>query len=209
MFIWSDNIKLPDDIHTELISRIEKQHVDKNKFYTSYFDGTPMQNNLTKQQVAEYYNLLLPYYGDVVAKMMRNLGIWKHSRYHFNVWAQRYNSKNINTHEPHAHFSGNEIISFNHIIDASKNKCFYFIDDDGNKTYPGEQKSGDIFAWPPWRMHGVEHVREPNVDRLIIAGNIMLQSVECGHCNRDILKCEDKRNPENRREGEFIWKYYT
>ena len=72
MLIWSDNIKLPDDIHTELISRIEKQHVDKNKFYTSYFDGTPMQDNLTRQQVVEYYDLLLPYYGDVVAKMMRN-----------------------------------------------------------------------------------------------------------------------------------------
>ena len=58
-------------------------------------------------------------------------------------------------------------------------------------------------------MHGVDHVKEPNVDRLIVAGNIMLESIECGHCNRDILKCEDKRNPENHREGEFIWKYYT
>ena len=200
MFIWSDNIKLPDDIHTELITRIEKQHVDKNKFYTTFSKSLFTDG---------YSDLLIPYYRDVIAEIMKNLGMFKHSRYYFNVWAQRYNSKNIDTHEPHAHFTGNEIISFNHIIDASENKCFYFIDDDGNKTYPGEQKSGDIFAWPPWRMHGVEHVREPNVDRLIIAGNIMLQSVECGHCNRDILKCEDKRNPENHREGEFIWKYYT
>jgi len=198
MLIWSDNIKLPDDIHTELISRIEKQHVDKNKFYTTFSKSLFTDG---------YSDLLIPYYRDVIAEMMKNLGMFKHSRYYFNVWAQRYNSKNINTHEPHAHFTGNEIISFNHIIDASENKCFYFIDDDGNKTYPGEQKSGDIFAWPPWRMHGVDHVKEPNVDRLIVAGNIMLESIECGHCNRDILNCENKRNPENHREGEFIWKY--
>ena len=198
MFIWSDNIKLPDDIHTELITRIEKEHVDKNKFYTTFSKSLFTDG---------YSDLLIPYYRDVIAEMMKNLGMFKHSRYYFNVWAQRYNSKNINTHEPHAHFTGNEIISFNHIIDASENKCFYFIDDDGNKTYPGEQKSGDIFAWPPWRMHGVDHVKEPNVDRLIVAGNIMLESIECGHCNRDILNCENKRNPENHREGEFIWKY--
>ena len=198
MLIWSDNIKLPDDIHTELISRIEKQHVDKNKFYTTFSKSLFTDG---------YSDLLIPYYRDVIAEMMKNLGMFKHSRYYFNVWAQRYNSKNIDTHEPHAHFTGNEIISFNHIIDASENKCFYFIDDDGNKTYPGEQKSGDIFTWPPWRMHGVDHVKESNVDRLIVAGNIMLESIECGHCNRDILKCEDKRNPENHREGEFIWKY--
>ena len=104
--------------------------------------------------------------------------MWKHSRYVFNIWTQRYNSENINTHEPHAHFSGNEIISFNHIIDASKDKCFYFIDDDGNRTYPCEQKSGDIFAWPSWLMHGVDYVKESNVDRLIVAGNVILQSIE-------------------------------
>tara|TARA_Y100001963_G_scaffold135695_1_gene197520 strand:- start:51 stop:671 length:621 start_codon:yes stop_codon:yes gene_type:complete len=206
MIIWSDNRKFPENIHTELIGRIEKEYPDKKKFYSSYFEG---MQGMHMQQHETYADLLLPYYGDIIVDIMRNLGMWKHSRYYFNVWTQRYNSENINTHEPHAHFTGNEIISFNHIIDASKNKCFYFIDDDGNKTYPGEQKSGDIFAWPSWLMHGVDHVEDSNVDRLIVAGNIMLESIECGHCNRNILECVDKRNPENHREGEFIWRYHT
>ncbi len=203
MLIWSDNRKLPDDIHTELICRIERQHSDKKRFYSSYIEN----KKVTEGYEDVFADLLLPYYGDIIAEMMRNLGMWKHSRYYFNIWAQRYSSENINTHEPHAHFSGNEIISFNHIIDASKDKCFYFIDDDGNKTYPGEQKSGDIFAWPPWRMHGVDYVKDDNVNRLIIAGNVMLESIECGHCNRNILHCVDRRNPENKLDGEFIWKY--
>ena len=76
-------------------------------------------------------------------------------------------------HEPHQHFTGSEIISFNHIIDASPEKCFYFLNDDGDKIYPGEQNSGDIFAWPPWRIHGVENAK---THRLIIAGNIMLRT---------------------------------
>ena len=119
---------------------------------------------------------------------------WIRTRLNYiNEIIKYHNSKNINTHEPHAHFIGNEIISFNHIIDASKDKCFYFIDDYGNKTYPGEQKSGDIFAWPPWRMHGVDHVKESNVNRLIVAGNIVLESIECTHCNRKILECVDNR----------------
>ena len=41
------------------------------------------------------------------------------------------------------------------------------------KIYPGEQKSGDIFAWPPWRMHGVDRATS---HRLIVAGNIMLKT---------------------------------
>ena len=57
-------------------------------------------------------------------------------------------------------------------------------------------------------MHGVDHVEDSNVDRLIIAGNIMLESIECGHCNRNILECVNNRNPENKLEGEFIWKYH-
>ena len=194
MFIWSDNKKLPNDIHTELIDRIEKKYSDKKRFYSSFGDAKKLKLSEGYADHEDgYSDLLIPYYRNVIAEMMKNLGMWKRERYIFNVWTQRYNSENIDTHEPHAHFSGNEIISFNHIIDASKDKCFYFIDDYGNKTYPGEQKSGDIFAWPPWRMHGVDHVKESNVDRLIVAGNIMLESIECGHCNRKILECVDNR----------------
>ena len=63
-----------------------------------------------------------------------------------------------------------------HIINASKNKCFYFLDDHGDKIYPDHQESGDIFAWPSWLVHGVDHVQEPNLNRLIVAGNVALET---------------------------------
>ena len=33
--------------------------------------------------------------------------------------------------------------------------------------YNTHQESGDIFAFPPWRLHGVDPVKEEGVDRLI------------------------------------------
>ena len=46
--------------------------------------------------------------------------------------------------------------------------------DNENKIYAGKQDSGHFFAWPPWRVHGADKVTEPNVNRLIVAGNISL-----------------------------------
>ena len=160
MLIWSDNKKLPNNLYRQILSRIEEDYSDRKEFYTSY-----------KSRV-DFTDLLVPYYGNVIEEIMKDLGMFKRSTYNANLWVQMYNSQTT-THEPHQHFTGSEIISFNHIIDASSEKCFYFLNDDGDKIYPGEQKSGDIFAWPPWRIHGVENTKS---HRLIIAGNIMLRT---------------------------------
>ena len=164
MLIWSANKKLPENIHTEIINGVQENHNNKEEFFSS-FDISG--KNFT--------DLLVPYYGNLIEEMMRDLGLWSRTQYQYNLWVQMYNSETT-THEPHEHFGGKEIISFNHIIEASKEKCFYFLNRDDDKIYPGEQRSGDIFAWPPWRIHGVDKVKEPNVNRLIVAGNIWLES---------------------------------
>ena len=109
----------------------------------------------------------------MIEDMMKDLGMFKRSQYDFSLWCQMYNS-NTDSHPLHAHYTSNEIISFTHIIDATKQSCFYFIDDDDNKIYPPHQNSGDVFAFPPWRLHAVDKVKEKDVDRLIVAGNIAL-----------------------------------
>ena len=98
-------------------------------------------------------------------------------------------------------FTSNEIISFTHIIDATKQRCFYFIDDEDNKIYHTHQESGDIFAFPPWRLHGVDPVKEEGVDRLIVAGNIMLRSYH---------RPEDKVSAHSEKigRGQCIWRYH-
>ncbi len=161
--IWNSNYKMPSDLKDRIKNAIEEDHMDKTKFYSSY------------GSCDKFTDLLVPYYSEIIKDMMSDLGMFKRSLYDFNLWCQMYNS-NTDSHSPHAHFTGNEIISFTHIIDATKQGCFYFIDDDNNKTYHKHQESGDIFAFPPWRIHGVDPVKEDGIDRLIVAGNIMLRS---------------------------------
>ena len=166
MLIWSNNIKLSEELKTGILNRIQETLKDNKEFYTSY-------------SIASVGQFISPYYSKVIEDMMKDLGMYNNTTYVYNLWVQMYNSETT-THEPHSHYgmNGNEIISFTHIIDASKNKCFYFLDDYDNKIYPENQESGDIFAWPSWLMHGVDKVKEPNFNRLIVAGNVALTSYE-------------------------------
>tara|TARA_R100001443_G_C3266211_1_gene156849 strand:- start:105 stop:608 length:504 start_codon:yes stop_codon:yes gene_type:complete len=166
MLIWSNNIKLSEELKTGILNRIQETLKDNKEFYTSY-------------SIASVGQFISPYYSKVIEDMMKDLGMYNNTTYVYNLWVQMYNSETT-THPPHSHYgmNGDEIISFTHIIDASKNKCFYFLDDYDNKIYPENQESGDIFAWPSWLMHGVDKVKEPNFNRLIVAGNVALTSYE-------------------------------
>ena len=179
MFIWEKNVKMPNDIYNQLIDAIGNE----TSYYNRYDGSSGLTNATYENTQNEYFTSffddsfyiegLYDFYSGVIKEMMGQLGMWDRSRYHFELWTQRYNI-GTTSHLPHDHFSGCEIISFNHIIDATEKKCFYFQDDDENKIYPGKQDSGHFFAWPPWRIHGADKVTEPNVNRLIVAGNISL-----------------------------------
>ena len=179
MFIWEKNIKMPDNLYNELIDAIRNE----TSYYNRYDGSSGLTNATYENTQNEYFTSffddsfkiegLYEFYGEIIKEMMGQLGMWNRSVYEFELWTQRYNI-GTTAHDPHDHFSGCEIISFNHIIDATEKKCFYFQDDDENKIYPGKQDSGHFFAWPPWRVHGADKVTEPNVNRLIVAGNISL-----------------------------------
>ena len=166
MLIWNDNIKLPEELKTSIFNRIQETYFNKKRFYTSHTVAGD-----------KFAHSLVPFYSKIIEGMMKDLGLYKNTTYGFNLWVQMYNSETT-THEPHSHYAVGDttIISFTHIINASKNKCFYFLDDHGDKIYPDHQESGDIFAWPSWLVHGVDHVQEPNLNRLIVAGNVALET---------------------------------
>jgi len=188
MLIWNSNYIMPSDLKDRIKNAIEEDHLDKTRFYSSFQSGD------------KFSDLLITYYSEVIKDMMSDLGMFKRSQYDFSLWCQMYNS-DTDSHPLHAHFTSNEIISFTHIIDATKQSCFYFIDDDNNKIYPSHQKSGDIFAFPPWRLHGVDPVKEEGVDRLIVAGNIMLRSYH---------RPEDKVSAYSEKigRGQCIWMHH-
>jgi len=166
MLIWDDNIKISEDFEDGILNIIHETYEDKTKFYTSH----TISNDI-------FGDLLVPFYSKIIEKMMKDLGLYNNTQYGFNLWVQMYNL-DTTTHQPHSHYGigGSEIISFTHIINASKNKCFYFLNDHGDKIYPDHQESGDIFAWPSWLIHGVDKVQEPNMNRLIVAGNVALET---------------------------------
>ena len=118
MLIWNANKKMPNDLYNQIVSRIEEDYSDRKEFYTSYADKSKV----------DFTDLLVPYYGNVIEEIMKDLGMFKRSTYNYNLWVQMYDSQTT-THEPHQHFTGSEIISFNHIIDASPEKCFYFLNE--------------------------------------------------------------------------------
>ena len=55
MLIWNDNIKLPEELKTSILNRIQETYRNKRKFYTSH--------SLSDRRFAD---LLVPFYTKVI-----------------------------------------------------------------------------------------------------------------------------------------------
>jgi len=178
MFIWESHIEMPSYLQDRLIKSFDHHSRfwnTSNDLFVSESDDKYIAPITTYNNLSHFTKVegLMDFYADIIEKMMKEIGMYRRCKYGFELWAQYYNNKTYG-HEPHDHFFGNEIISFNHIIKPSKNKCFYFMNDEQEKNYYGKQDSGHFYAWPPWRIHGVDRVEEENNNRLVVAGNISL-----------------------------------
>ena len=122
---------MPNDIYNQLIDAIRNE----TSYYNRYDGSSGLTNATYENTQNEYFTSffddsfkiegLYDFYSDVIKEMMSELGMWNRSRYEFELWTQRYNI-GTTAHEPHDHFSGCEIISFNHIIDATEKNVFIF-----------------------------------------------------------------------------------
>ena len=66
MIIWQGNISIPDSLKSLIFKRIEDNHIDKKKFYTSYLEGFGSTT---------FADVLVPYYGDIIDGIMKDLGM--------------------------------------------------------------------------------------------------------------------------------------
>ena len=124
MFIWETHKKMPSDLHDRLVNAIG----DDSSHYVNYDGHSGVTNATYENTQNEYFTSffddsfkiegLYDFYGEIIKEMMSQLGMWNRSRYHFELWTQRYNI-GTTSHDPHDHFSGCEIISFNHIKNYS------------------------------------------------------------------------------------------
>jgi hypothetical protein len=159
-----NNYKNP--FSNEQIERIrqalKKEKYFHNGIYTSYFSEDKTD-----------FLFLENFYLDIIEKLLAEFGLLGRSACKLNYWIQMYNSDTMG-HTVHDHFEGNQIISWIHFVSTPVEKCFYFLDSFGNKRYPENQFSGDFLFFSPWMMHGVDKVKNKNIDRIIVAGNIHL-----------------------------------
>ena len=189
--MWHDNISLPQDLYEQICTSVKGKINNIPQYYTTYGKKNPEWDRQLLNSLVEFYTQLF------VDKPLMELGLNYRSDWEFNFWIQATNSKSTG-HKPHNHFSGNEFISWCHIIKALPNeRCFYFLRNvpstselvGGNnmisvanriyeKIYP-EQMSGDINAWPAWSLHGVD---SPSTEesRIVIAGNIAINTLTDG-----------------------------
>ena len=112
-------------------------------------------------------------YSEIVKNITKNVGIYHNIFYECTYWTQMY-EKNMR-HKPHNHAKLDpnfvDIISWVHFIDVPEQKCFRFLDNNGNFFVPDEQNKGDIICFPSWAWHEVIP-NETQHRRLVISGNI-------------------------------------
>lgn len=127
-------------------------------FYTTYY-----HKDQEKLPLDEFYEGVLTY-GLALTSIQNAID------YGLEYWMQIYDN-HTEGFAPHNHYTGNELVSWVHFLQTPKQKCFYFIDSFGQKTYPNQQRSGDLILFPSWAYHGVDAVEEPG-DRVVVAGNV-------------------------------------
>jgi len=167
LILWSKNYDIDSDIIENVKNQIKNNQTLYDpilKYHTTFFSDSDNKPEL----------VLLDYYAKIIKKVTSEVSLFHRSNYIFPFWAQFYTNKSKKFRE-HDHFSGNEVLSWVHFLTQSSNKCFYFIDSDGNKNYP-EQNKGDFIVFPSWALHAVDPPLED--ERFIIAGNINLQAIQ-------------------------------
>lgn len=161
--IWKTHKKLDQLKVDKIYDHLKGGEINFEGFYTTYYDIK------IRRKFVE--DLLREEYRKIIDKALSDLGLKDHIDYINPFWVQMYESR-TNGHEVHEHFSGTEFFSWVHFVQTPNQKCFYFIDSDGNKTYPDHQSSGDFIIFPPWQPHGVDIVETSDVSRIVVAGNV-------------------------------------
>ena len=177
IYWFHDNIKFSSEEIDEFKSNLDK--LDVEKLTGTFIVGEKLIKNNDCISTFVYcendrpdvkYNDM---YSKIVENITKNVGIYNNILYDYTYWTQMYD--NNMCHKPHNHAKLDpnfvDIISWVHFIDVPEQKCFRFLDNDGNFFVPDEQTNGDIICFPSWAWHEVMP-NETEHRRLVISGNI-------------------------------------
>ena len=173
---YHDNIKFAD----EDIKILKSEMSNTSEFLSK---NDPIKNQVTTFYVDQRIRTEKKFnsrYDQIVEDIVKNVGLYRMVKYEYQYWAQLYfkNHKHIahqHARKIHEEVRKNEelIMSWVHFLDVPKQKCFRFLDNDGNFLVPNEQSSGDIIVFPSWVWHEVLP-NKSNEERIVISGNISI-----------------------------------
>ena len=172
MIIWSTNKIFDDDLLDPIIVDLKNHptcYSPKAKYYTSYF--TPDYQRPERGLIFQYK--------DILDQAFKDLTLYKRIEYDLHkcisFWMQLY-PQNGGTINSHHHYTEKNIFSWVHFLRSSSKKCFHFINHNGNKGYPENQKPGDFIVFPSWALHAVD-VNTDESDRVVVSGNVGIEFI--------------------------------
>ncbi len=181
MLLWAKHKPLPEEVVNDIESTIltDCGGTLKYGFFTTYCRED-------RRIFSEERNKFLDtFYSDAITEMIKDMGINFGPRLQRgdsnsldDYWVQMYNSQTT-THDVHDHFElcseFHCLVSWVHVVKNIPDDLtsFYFKNHRGEKLCPVEQDTGMMFAFPSWARHGVQKIKVPDHNRIIIAGNIV------------------------------------
>ena len=161
--LWQANVEL------------ESSFADDCQKYLSELDRVESDSLKTSYHRDPSEFPLYPRYEEVFEKILKDLGLYGIVSYNAYLWGQLYD-KNCKGHGTHSHFTGSEILSWVHFLKIPEQRCFFFLNSDGDKIYPEHQSQNDMIVFPSWAIHGVDPLENPDDIRIVTAGNITFSS---------------------------------
>lgn len=171
MILWHKTIDHPPGFVEKLEKQIVSQHNSKS-YFTTYSDSHVTNDPILDEEIETY---IKDFYKNAVVEMMKDIGI--HGALHYKMkndawWVQMYNS-DTDSHGVHDHHGYGSFVSWVHVLKAVPGqKPFFFINSRAEKLYPLCQDTSHMFAFPSWALHGAEPIKNPGVNRIIVAGNV-------------------------------------
>ena len=158
-----DNIQLPNNEVEEVISEIKNSNFDLlctrdiGTLSTYHIPFYSRPDNIWKEK-----------YEKIFENIVKNLGLYEGINYTYDFWSQVYTKHAV--HLPHHHYCKVPTISFVHFVKPTKEKCFSFLDNQGNDYVIKEQNEGDLICFPSYLWHRVKNKTDDL--RFVVAGNI-------------------------------------
>ena len=124
-------------------------------------------------------------YHTIMENITKEMGMFTTTKYVFEYWSQLY-YKNVG-HPSHHHVDAERLglgeISWVHFHRTPKEKCFMFVDHNGQVFTPEEQNDGDIICFPNYLWHQV-FPNKSNSQRFVCAGNLLFIHIDSNENQR-------------------------